>query len=197
MVTSIPKVTKLLLFVICNNYENKWYFELILLKCNFFFAFSIPSSPHGLFKLCPPVLQVWISGISGEWWGWQGVCWSHEQDHTHWGSWKSAQQAWRIHVQSGELSILNVLFNFCMFFALAINLPNFFIVGPPKESIFLTTICGLYFGHHYTLDLQIIFLNVISLWAYIVPLIWLVCLSLCFNYFYIFDMFIFLKIDVM
>ena len=35
---------------------------------------------------------------------------------------------------------------------------NFFLnVGPPKESIFLTTTYCLYFSHHYTLDLQIIF----------------------------------------
>ena len=27
---------------------------------------------------------------------------------------------------------------------------DFFNVGPPKESIFLTTIYGLYFSHHYT-----------------------------------------------
>ena len=40
----------------------------------------------------------------------------------------------------------------------------FFNVGPSKESIFLTTIYGLYFSHHYTLDfLQITFLRVSNL----------------------------------
>ena len=33
-------------------------------------------------------------------------------------------------------------------------------VGPPKESIFFTTIYVLYFSHHYTLDLHITFLHV-------------------------------------
>ena len=43
--------------------------------------------------------------------------------------------------------------------------PPFLNVGPPKESIFLTTIYGLYFSHHYTHD-KLHFLHDIDLlWA--------------------------------
>ena len=36
---------------------------------------------------------------------------------------------------------------------------DFFNVGPSKESIFLTTIYGLYFSHHYTLQITFFFMH--------------------------------------
>ena len=35
-----------------------------------------------------------------------------------------------------------------------------FFVGPPKDGIFLTTIYGLYFSHHFTFYLQITFIHI-------------------------------------